>query len=66
MSLFHRDPPNLDKYSQIYVEGFSAGYQRAYDTLLPLLKDGLTRSAKILHDEAVDATLRRLGLGGAA
>lgn len=64
MGLFKRDNPPLDKYTFIYMEGLNAGYKMAFETLLPLLKDGLTRSAKALHDEAVDATLKRLGLAG--
>lgn len=66
MGLFKRDNPPLDKYSFIYMEGFTAGYQKAFDTMLPILKEGLSRSSKAVADEATDATLRRLGLGGVA
>ena len=66
MSFFKKESPPLDKYTFIYMEGVTAGYKMAFETLLPLLKDGLSRSAKAVADEATDATLRRLGLGGAA
>lgn len=64
MSLFSRSTPDTEKYVDIFIAGFSAGFQKAFDMMTPIIKDGLTKSAKILHDEAVDETLKRLGLGG--
>ncbi len=45
-----------------WLEGFSAGFSKAWDMMMPMMKEGFNRSIKAIHDQAVTDTLAGLGL----
>ena len=52
--------PSPSKKSETFQDGFAAGYRAAWDTMLPLMQEGVLKSRQALHDAAVEETLARL------
>ena len=52
--------PSPSKKSETFQDGFAAGYRAAWDTMLPLMQEGVLKSRQAIHDAAVEATLIRL------
>ena len=48
------------KSSGVFEDGFAAGYQAAWETMLPLMQEGGAKSRQAIHDLAVEETLKRL------
>ena len=42
------------------MAGFQSGYEKAWETLLPLLQEGLLKSKEAIRREAIDKTLADL------
>ena len=48
------------KKSETFQDGFASGYRAAWDTMLPLMQEGVVKSRQAIHDTAVEETLARL------
>ena len=48
------------KSSGRFEDGFAVGYRAAWDTMLPLMQEGVVKSKQAIHDVAVEETLTRL------
>ncbi len=49
------------KLEDAYIKGFQSGYEKAWDTILPLISEGLKKSHGTIERHAIDQTLERLG-----
>ena len=52
--------PSPSKKSEGFVEGVAVGYRMAWDTMFPLMQEGVVKSRQAIHDAAVEETLARL------
>ena len=52
--------PSPSKKSEGFVEGVAVGYRMAWDTMFPLMQEGVVKSRQAIHDAAVEETLTRL------
>jgi hypothetical protein len=45
--------------SNAYITGFNNGFSKAWDMMMPLMTDGITRAKKLIEDNAIQETIRR-------
>lgn len=44
---------------EVYIKGFSEGFNKAWEMMIPLMMEGVENSKKVIRDMAIDETLRR-------
>ena len=46
--------------TNVWTEAFTAGFNKAWDMMLPIMYDGVLKSKKVIEDTAIQETLRRI------
>ncbi len=49
--------PSKSELEAAWLEGFQAGYGKAWELMTPLVVDGMKQARAIIHDAAVEKTL---------
>ena len=44
---------------EVYIKGFSEGFNKAWEMMVPLMMTGVNNSKKVIEDMAIQETLRR-------
>lgn len=44
---------------EVYIHGFKEGFNKAWEMMLPLMVEGVSKSKKMIEDAAIQETLRR-------
>ena len=47
----------------IWMAGFKSGFTKAWDMMMPLMMDGVSKSKKLIEDKAINETLTRMANG---
>lgn len=48
---------------QVWVSAFGLGFSKAWDMMMPLMNEGNVRSRKIIEDQAIAETVKRMSNG---
>lgn len=47
----------------VWIQGFSQGFEKAWDMMVPLMSSGIEKSKKQIRTTAIEETLKRLNNG---
>jgi hypothetical protein len=49
--------------TNVWTDAFTAGFNKAWDMMLPIMQEGVLKSKKVIEDTAIQETLKRINKG---